>query len=144
MRSRVCFSRNSDEWGTPKHIIELVEKEFGPIQLDPCCTPKTAKAKKFFTKEQNGLGQEWKGLVFVNPPYSRIKEWVQKASNSCKGGAATVVMLIPARTDTRWFHEYIYGKAEIRFLKGRCKFVMNGIQSKENAPFPSMLVIFKH
>ena len=128
-------------WGTPQHLFDTLDEEFN-FTLDPCATPETAKCKKFYTKEDDGLSKDWIGeRVFCNPPYgTEIKNWVKKCSES----EAVVVMLIPARTDTRYFHEYIYQKqnVEIRFIKGRIKFV--GKQKGSGAaPFPSMVVIFK-
>lgn len=135
----------TDQWETPKDFFDELNKEFN-FTLDPCADDKNKKCNKYFTKEQNGLKQTWKNeVVFCNPPYGReIKEWVKKSyiesfnpQNNC-----VVVMLIPARTDTKYFHEYIYKKpnVEIRFLKGRLKFG----NSKNSAPFPSMVVIFKN
>ena len=103
---------------------------------DVCATTDNAKCKEFYSPEQDGLAQEWTGVCWCNPPYGReIGKWVRKAAES----SCTVVMLLPARTDTKWFHDYIYGKAEIRFIKGRLKFG----DAKNSAPFPSMVVIFK-
>jgi len=127
-------------WGTPQAFFDELNAEFN-FTLDPCATPETAKCRKFYTKEDNGLSKDWTGeVVFCNPPYgSEIKNWVKK----CSEENAKVVMLIPARTDTKYFHEYIYKKlgVEIRFIKGRLKFEgkQKGIGS---APFPSMVVIF--
>lgn len=99
---------------------------------------KNAKCSKYYSPEQDGLSQKWDGVCWCNPPYGRkVKDWVLKAEQSAKDGAI-VVMLLPARTDTKWFHDYILGKAEIRFLKGRLKF--GG--ANNSAPFPSMIVIF--
>jgi len=124
--SRVLFSKQSDNWATPKVVLESLEKEFGPL-FDPCPL-----------HGEGGLEKEWMKKNFVNPPYSDIKSWVKKANDEAKKGKL-VVMLIPARTDTKWFHEYIYQKGpEVRFLKGRLKFG----DSKNSAPFPSMLVIW--
>lgn len=109
--------------------------------LDPCATPHNAKCVKFYTKEQDGLRKDWGGnTVFCNPPYGRdIYAWVRKCFMEAQKINTIVVMLIPARTDTRYFHEFIYHKArEIRFIKGRLKF---GDQ-KNSAPFPSMVVVF--
>jgi site-specific DNA-methyltransferase (adenine-specific) len=126
-------------WGTPQKFFDELNKEFH-FTLDPCATKETAKCKKYFTQKQDGLKQNWnKEIVFCNPPYGKeIGKWVKKASEA-QGGV--VVMLIPARTDTKYFHEYIYNKTEIRFLKGRLKF--DGKQKRSgSAPFPSMIVIF--
>ena len=103
---------------------------------------KQLNVKKFFTKEEDGLIQDWsKDIVFVNPPYGReIGKWVEKSYNEAKKGAK-VVMLIPSRTDTKWFHDFIYNKAEIRFLKGRIRFLQNK-KELNAAPFPTMLIIF--
>lgn len=135
----VHFSSETNEWFTPQDFFESLNKEFN-FTLDPCATKENAKCKKFFTMEDDGLTKSWNNeIVFCNPPYGReIGKWVKKASES-EGGA--VVMLIPSRTDTKYFHEYIYKKknVEIRFLKGRLKF--GGVSN--SAPFPSMVVIFK-
>ena len=138
------FTSNTNEWYTPKKFYDELNKEFG-FTLDPCATPKSAKCEKFYTKEDDGLRQEWSNdIVFVNPPYGReIKEWVKKSyDESLKG--ATVVMLIPARTDTSYWHDYIFGKAkDIRFLRGRIKFEDENGQALNSAPFPSAVVIFQ-
>ena len=137
MNTELMFSSKTDLWETPKDLFDKLNKEFH-FALDVCATPENAKCEEFYTKEQDGLKQPWKGTVWCNPPYGRqIGEWVRRAFLASKSGN-TVVMLLPARTDTRWFHEYIYGKAEIRFIRGRLKF--GG--SKNSAPFPSMVVVF--
>lgn len=137
--NKAMFSSNSEEWYTPKDFYDELNKEFH-FDLDPCATKQNHKCKRYFTKAQNGLIQDWGGCrVFCNPPYGRnIGKWVEKAYNESKKENTLVVMLIPARTDTKYFHDYIYFKAEIRFIKGRLKF--GG--SKNSAPFPSMIVIY--
>lgn len=134
------FSSNTDEWYTPLDFFRELDDEFH-FDLDPCATDENHKCDHYFTREIDGLSQKWGGYnVFCNPPYGReIGKWVQKSYEESKQPNTLVVMLIPARTDTKWFHDYIYGKAEIRFVKGRLKF--GG--SKQGAPFPSMVVIFK-
>ena len=134
------FSNKCSEWETPQTIFDKLDNEFY-FTIDVCATPKNAKCKKFYTRSDNGLAQKWSGVAWCNPPYGKqIIEWVKKAYFSGLGGTTTV-MLIPARTDARWFHDYILGNdnAEIRFLRGRIKFV----GAKYNAPFPSMVVIFR-
>jgi len=132
------FSSASSEWETPQDLFDRLNNEFG-FEVDTCATPENAKCNRFYTPKEDGLLQPWHGVCWCNPPYGReVGKWVAKAAESAANGA-TVVMLLPARTDTKWFHEYIYGKAEIRFLKGRLKF--GG--SKNSAPFPSMVVIFR-
>lgn len=140
MNTDVMFSSKTDLWETPQSFYDELNKEF-QFTLDPCATPENAKCEMFFTKEMDGLTMNWEGnRVFCNPPYGKeIGKWVKKAYEESKKSNTTVVMLIPARTDTAYFHDYIYHKAkEIRFVKGRLKFG----QSKNAAPFPSMVVVF--
>lgn len=137
MNNNVMFSSKTDVWATPQRFFDELDREFN-FELDVCATPENAKCRRFYTKEQDGLAQPWMGRVWCNPPYGReIGKWVQKAFETAARGGL-VVMLLPARTDTRWFHDYIYGKAEVRFIRGRLKFG----DSKNSAPFPSMVVIF--
>lgn len=139
MITKGMFTSNSNEWATPKALYDELNKEFH-FTLDPCATPENAKCKKFYTEAENGLLQDWSNeIVFCNPPYGRaIKDWIEKASKEAEKGA-TVVMLIPARTDTSYFHKYIYKRHEIRFIAGRLHFN----ESKQSAPFPSMIVVMK-
>nr|DAJ94256.1 MAG TPA: DNA N-6-adenine-methyltransferase [Caudoviricetes sp.] len=140
MNKDVIFSSKSDMWETPQYFFDKLDEKFH-FDIDVCATKENAKCKKYYTREQDGLLQEWQGTCWCNPPYGReIIKWVRKASISAKNGA-TVVMLVPARTDTKWFHEYIYKKekVKIKFIKGRLKFG----NEKNPAPFPSMLVLFE-
>jgi site-specific DNA-methyltransferase (adenine-specific) len=141
MNTEVMFSSKTDQWATPQDFFDKLNDEFH-FTLDPCADETNHKCDKYFTKEQDGLTKEWDGeTVFCNPPYGReIKDWVRKCfAEVNSGGCLCAVMLIPARTDTKWFHDYIYNKAEVRFLRGRLKF--GG--SNHNAPFPSMVVVFR-
>ena len=140
MNNELMFSSKTDLWSTPNDFFDKLNDEFR-FTLDPCSTHENAKCYKHFTEEENGLLQDWGNeVVFCNPPYGRqIKDWVKKSYEESQKGNTTVVMLIPARTDTIYFHEYIYHKAEIRFIKGRLKFG----NAKNSAPFPSMVVIFE-
>ena len=140
---KVMFSSASVEWGTPKAFFDELDKEFH-FNLDPCATEQNHKCDKYFTKEDDGLTQNWGGSrVFCNPPYGRslTEKWVKKCYEESLKPNTLVVMLIPARTDTRWFHDYIYHKAELRFIRGRLRFELNGI-TQDSATFPSMIVIF--
>lgn len=140
MDTNVMFSSATDEWYTPMDFYNELDKEFN-FNLDPCATDDNHKCDQYFTKADNGLIQDWGGYrVFCNPPYGRkiTETWVEKAYNEAQKKDTLIVMLLPARTDTKWFHNFIYHKAEIRFIKGRLKF--GG--SKNAAPFPSMVVIF--
>lgn len=126
-------SSGKDDWETPAWLFEKLNAEFH-FTLDPCCTHETAKCRKHYTPEENGLLQDWQGeTVFCNPPYSRKTRknpgqiaWVKKCMEEGRKPGTTVVALLPARTDTELFHRYIYGKAEIRFLKGRVNFIDHG------------------
>lgn len=140
MNTEVMFSSKSEMWETPQDFFDRLDDEFH-FDLDVCATPENTKCKRYYTPEMDGLSQLWDGVCWCNPPYGReIGKWVRRAWLSSATGN-TVVMLIPARTDTRWFHEYIYGKKriEIRFIKGRLKF--GGC--KNSAPFPSMVIVFR-
>ena len=125
----------SDKWSTPKEVLEPLQKEF-KFNYDPC--PITWKVG-----DPDALEADWGTSTFCNPPYSRVGEFVKKASEEAKKGK-TIVLLINVATDTKWFHEYIYGKADIRFFKGRIKFINPQEPDKRvPAPRPSMLVVFK-
>lgn len=134
----MMFSSKTDLWETPQDLFDSLNDEFH-FELDVCALPENAKCEKFYTPAQDGLAQPWRGVCWCNPPYGReIGEWVRRGLFVSAAGS-TVVMLLPARTDTKWFHDYILGQAEIRFIRGRLKF--GG--SKNSAPFPSMVVIFR-
>ena len=140
MITKGIISSNSNEWETPQNLFDELNKEFN-FTLDPCATSYNAKCNKYFTIKENGLKQNWQGnIIFCNPPYGRsIKNWVIKCYEESLKPDTTIVMLIPARTDTTYFHDYIYHKAkEIRFIRGRLRFG----NSNDNAPFPSMIVIY--
>lgn len=137
MNTEVMFSSNKDDWATPPYLFDELNKEFG-FTVDLCADDKNHLCNKYYTKENSGLNADLSGeIVFCNPPYGRqtTGAFVKKCAEAAN---CLSVMLIPARTDTKWFHEYIYKKANIRFIKGRLKFG-NCINS---APFPSMIVIF--
>jgi len=143
------FSSKSEEWETPKDFFEKLDKRFN-FTLDPCCTTGTAKCKNFYTKEDDGLSKDWGGhQVFVNPPYGRqIRKWVEKSFKESRKGNTTVVMLIPARTDTRYWHDYCMKANCIFFVKGRLHFKnkviadYTGKSKTSPAPFPSAVVVF--
>lgn len=133
------FSSKTDQWSTPQDFYDKLNNEFH-FTLDPCSDEYNHKCEKYYTEKDDGLKQDWSGeTVFVNPPYGRaIKDWVHKSFDESQKDNTKVVMLIPARTDTKYFHKYIYHKAEIRFIEGRLKFG----DSKNAAPFSSMVVVF--
>jgi len=158
--SPVHFSSHHQEWGTPWWLVRRCEHHIGkPFILDVCATADNAKAPKFFSPEQDGLKQVWDrrglpsidlktmlvteyvGANWLNPPYGKdIGKWVDKARIEAEAGA-TVVCLLPARTDTRWFQENAPAAKEILFLRGRIHF--EGVAGSVGAPFPSVLVIFE-
>lgn len=135
---KVHYSSETDDWATPQEFFDALNQEFG-FNLDPCASDTNKKCAKYYTAERNGLYQDWgQSTVFMNPPYGRaIKDWMKKGYESSLQGA-TVVCLVPARTDTIWWHDYAM-KGEIRLLKGRLKFG----NAKTNAPFPSAVVVFR-
>jgi site-specific DNA-methyltransferase (adenine-specific) len=138
----VMFSSKTGEWSTPQDFFDKLNWRFGQFTLDPCATPHNTKCANFYTEAENGLVKDWEGEnVFVNPPYGRgIEAWIAKAYCEGQKEHTRVVMLIPARTDTRYWHDYVMKASEIHFIKGRLKFG----DSKNSAPFPSAVVIFDH
>ena len=143
MNSALLSSKKMD-WCTPQDFFDRLNEEFGFV-LDAAATDKTAKCPLYYTPETDGLSQSWDrgGAVFCNPPYGReIGKWVKKAYEEARGEGYAVVLLIPARTDTTYFHDYIYGKAEIRFVRGRLRFTDDEGNAGDPAPFPYMVVIY--
>lgn len=141
MNTEVMFSRKEDSWATPQDFFDKLNQEFH-FTLDPCADDQNHKCGKYYTQEQDGLKQDWSGeIVFCNPPYGRvISKWVRKCFEEVYcGPCKCAVMLLPARTETMWFHDYIYHKAEVRFVKGRLKFGGAAV----NAPFPNMVIVFR-
>lgn len=138
MVNKSLFSSESSEWATPQPLFDELNARYN-FTLDPCATKENAKCFRFFTKTNDGIIQSWGGeRVFMNPPYGReIGMWVKKAFISASQEKALVVCLLPARTDTLWFHEYCK-HGWVRLIKGRLKFG----DSKHPAPFPSMIVLF--
>lgn len=138
----VIFSHKSDNWSTPQWLFDKLNETF-KFTLDACASPENAKCNKFYTKEDDGLTKSFSDeTVFINPPYSKTYEWVKKAHSEALINKTTTVMLLPARTDTKWFHEFCMDNTVVHtvaFVKGRLKF---GTQ-KNSAPFPSMVVVFK-
>ena len=131
------MSSNSNEWTTPQTLFDELNREFN-FTLDPCATNENAKCKKYFTINEDGLIQDWDGIVFMNPPYGReVGKWIKKVYEESQKGT-TVVCLIPSRTDTAYWHDYVM-RGEIRFIRGRLRFG----SGTGSAPFPSAIVIFR-
>lgn len=145
---RVLLSTGKDDWETPADLFAELHKEFN-FTIDAAASDTNHKLPRYYTQETDGLAQSWAGeRVFCNPPYSRKTKtnpgqeaWIEKAYNEAQKGAL-VVMLIPARTDTKAFHHYILPHAEIRFLEGRLHFEVDG-QPRDAAPFLSMVCVFR-
>ena len=135
------FSSKDLEWGTPQHFFHRLEDKFGTFTLDPCSTDESAKCDLYYTQQENGLAQSWEGhSVFMNPPYGRkISSWISKAYEESLKPNTRVGCLIPARTDTKYWHNYCMRAKNILFVKGRLKFGA----SKNSAPFPSAVIIFE-
>lgn len=132
------FTSNTDLWSTPQAFFDKYNEQYH-FTLDVCATDENAKCKQYYTKEIDGLKQEWFGVCWMNPPYGRdIKHWIRKAYESSIKNNAIVVCLLPARTDTAWWHDYCMRSKSIEFIRGRLKFG----DSKNSAPFPSVVVVF--
>lgn len=144
------FTSTTDEWPTPDDLFSALDTEFG-FTLDPCATADNNKCPRYYTKAVDGLTQPWPGVVYMNPPYGReVGKWVAKAYQASRAGA-TVVCLIPARTDTSYWHDYAMRAAEVRFIRGRLHFdnarqqgrKESGESKAHNAPFPSVVIVFR-
>ena len=138
---KTMFSKESDEYETPKVFFDLLQQKFGVFTLDPCATKENAKCAVFYTKDDNGLLKSWKGhKVFCNPPYSENKTWIEKCLRESQQDDTEVILLIPSRTDTRYWYDYCMKAKEIYFVKGRLKFG----NMKNTAPFPSAIIVFNN
>jgi site-specific DNA-methyltransferase (adenine-specific) len=137
-RLKVHFMSEHINWATPQAIFDKLNAEFD-FTLDPCADISNAKCKKFYTLKENGLAQDWsKERVFMNPPYGKeISKWIKKAYQESKKGAL-VICLIPSRTDTKWWHDFVLNAKQIRFIKGRLSFN----DGDNTAPFPSAIIVF--
>ncbi len=134
----------SDHWATPPDTMAQITSTFGVFDLDPCCRPETAKAPAFYTKESDGLAQQWRGRVFLNPPYSNPAPWLRKAvEETAASRASLVVALLPVRTDTKWFHSLVWNVAELHFIKGRVKWIGWQGTPIPNPKDPSMLAVYR-
>ena len=136
------YNGNGREWATPPELFAELDAEFH-FTLDPCATPENAKCPRYFTEAQNGLEQSWAGeRVFMNPPYgAEIYAWTRKALREAADGAL-VVGLLPASTDLRWWHEDVVGHAEVRYLRGRVRFLTGG-PYRASGFFPSVVAIWR-
>lgn len=136
-RAPAYFKATRDDWETPAALYRELDQEFS-FELDVCATQANAKCHSFFSPEADALNQQWDGVCWMNPPYSGVAHWMAKAHKSSQEGAV-VVCLVPARTDTKWWHDIVAPHAEVRFLRGRLRFG----DAKHCAPFPSAVVVFR-
>lgn len=138
-----AYMSNRMDWETPTDLFAKLDDEFH-FTLDAASSESNHKCQKYYTLEDSAFDHEWGGeTVFCNPPYGRaIADWVRKCSMEASRKHTLVVMLLPARTDTRWFQDYILDRAEVRFLKGRLRFETDGVPDGP-APFPSMVVVMR-
>ena len=138
MTNNVHFMSESDQWATPQDLFSKLDSIFN-FETDVCADASNAKCDKFYSVQDDGLKQDWEGVCWCNPPYGReIPKWIEKAYTSSAENNATVVCLVPARVDTRWWHDYCV-KGEMFFIKGRLKFG----EATSSAPFPSAIVVFR-
>lgn len=138
--NKVIFSSQSCEWETPQWLFDQLDEEFH-FTIDVAANQENHKCDRYYTKEDDGLSKSWEGeTVWLNPPYGlEVRRWMRKAWEEHNQHGITIVTLVPSRTDVAWFHDFVYGKAEIRFIRGRLRFS----NSKSYAPFPSMIVIYR-
>jgi phage N-6-adenine-methyltransferase len=136
------YNGNGRRWATPPEVFDPLHAEFD-FTLDPCATPETAKCSKFFTEAENGLEQSWSGhRVFMNPPYGReVYAWTRKAALEQQAGAL-IVGLLPASTDLAWWHDDVIGRAEVRYLRGRVRFLTDG-PYRASGFFASVVTIWR-
>ncbi|WP_317627672.1 DNA N-6-adenine-methyltransferase [Leuconostoc mesenteroides] len=142
MVDKVLFSSDSMTWETPKDYFDKLNRKF-KFDLDACASDTNHKVDTYFTEDDDALKQKWGGNLFMNPPYGRhIGEFIKKAyEEHLRDQDRFIVMLIPSRTDTKYWHEYIQDKATVKFIKGRLKFELDG-RPMNTAPFPSALVVY--
>jgi phage N-6-adenine-methyltransferase len=134
----VMSSSQSVEFPTDPQVFAALSERYGPFNLDAAATAENAKCARYFTAADDGLAQTWTGRVWLNPPYGReVGKWVKKAWESAQSSAELVVCLVPARTDTRWWHEYAV-RGEVEFVRGRLRFGRPTV-----APFPSAVIVFR-
>ncbi len=135
----------STNWETPRDFFQMIDRIYGPYELDACATAKNTKCPVYFSSRDNALEQPWRGRVFCNPPYGRgvTGKWIAKAEYEARVNDAAVTMLVPARTDTKWWHEIVLRRAaQVIFVKGRIKFHLPGQEDRNSATFPSALIMF--
>lgn len=155
MNSALMFSKASDEWTTPDAFFAELHREFkftldAAASRDNCKVPNYRGPDHVWPECRNGLVFDWNGVVWLNPPYSKCREFIAKAAEEAHAGHCTAVCLVPSRTDTRWWHEHVWDterhrprpNVEVRFVRGRLKFGNTG-KPENSAPFPSVVIVFR-
>lgn len=138
MNTTPHFSSSTDQWETPQDFFDALNTVFN-FERDVCALPENAKCAKYYSPAEDGLKQPWSGVIWLNPPYGKtIRLWMEKAAAAARNGA-TVVCLVPVRTDTVWWQTYCAKASEIVYIEGRLCFG----NSKNSAPFPSAIVVFR-
>jgi phage N-6-adenine-methyltransferase len=139
----IVFSSSRSDWSTPQPLFDRLDKEFR-FTLDVCADANNAKCARYYDVARDGLGQPWTGVVWMNPPYGRaIERWLQRAYESTRLGACTkCVCLLPVRSDTKWWHDYVMKSSEIRFLTRRLSFDVGGVKSGNKSTCPVAIVVF--
>jgi site-specific DNA-methyltransferase (adenine-specific) len=142
LKEKAYHQRGRDDYETPWHVFDPYNDEFA-FTLDVCALPTTRKCARYFSPADDGLAQDWgTDICWMNPPFSAVAQWMRKAYESSLAGA-TVVCLVPARTDTRWWHAWVQDKADIRWRARRIKFLLDGVRTKNSAGFPAVAVIYR-
>jgi len=137
------FSSASGEWETPQDLFDALDAEF-LFEVDVCARAENAKRATFFSPDDDGLSQPWRGVCWMNPPYGRsIGRWMEKAYRETRSPHCRVVALVHARTDTAWWHEWAMKAAELRFIRGRLRF-RHATGNQASCPFPSLILVFHH
>jgi len=133
-----------DEYETPKNLlVDAIHKYKIFPKLDVSATPENSKCPDFFTKEQNALELSWTRDFFMNPPYSKVEKFMKKAYYQHLENNVNALILVYAKTDTKWWHKFVENKAEIHFIEGRIKFLKNGFVTKNSAPYGSVWIIYR-
>ena len=141
--SNVIHRKYKTDWETPQPLFDLYDRQF-KFTLDAAASGLNAKCKRYFAESDNSLEQDWVGSVWLNPPYGfGINKWVEKAMNESIKHDSTIVCLLPSATDTAWFHEFVWGIAEVEFLRGRVQFLREGKKQKNGNPGANLVAIYK-
>lgn len=144
MREQLHHKWNNDHWATPPAFVAQLEARYGAFQLDPCATRATAKAPRFYTPRQNGLLRPWDGRVFLNPPYSEVLPWVERAARlTRRGRCPLVIALLPPCVDTGWWHDWVLPYAQILWVRGRIHFLGENGKPAKATRSPNVVAVYE-